>query len=461
MKASSDTHRPLLRTANTIFAPSTAAGKAGVAVIRVSGPQARSALEAITRKACPAPRQAVLSRFSSPSADEVIDRGLVIWFPGPASFTGEDVAEFHVHGGRAVTQAMLDALDKISGLRPAEPGEFTRRAFDNGKLDLTAVEAIADLIAAETEMQRRQAVRQMEGALAEIYEGWRVRVLTCLANLEAWIDFPDEDLPKETANKVFRDVAALVREITQHLGSGYRGEGLRNGIEVAILGLPNVGKSTLINAIARRDVAIVSDIAGTTRDVLEVSLDLGGFPVTIMDTAGLRDRGYATDDPIEKEGMSRATARAEQADVKILVFDATQRPLEDHRIFDFLDDQAIVIVNKCDLAPVAGEHRVGGDLTLSVSAKTGEGLEALLGRIREQVEEKFSLSTTSPSLSRLRHRRALEECLENLRLTESSLPLEIAAEHLRLSARALGRITGRVDVEDILDVIFGDFCIGK
>ncbi len=447
--------------AETIFALSTAVGKAGVGVIRVSGPAARVALEKMIGKSCPPPRRVVLTHISSPLTSDVIDHGLVVWFPGPASFTGEDMAEFHVHGGRAVTQAMLEALDQIPGLRPAEPGEFTRQAFDNGKLDLTSVEGIADLIAAETEMQRRQAVRQMEGALARVYETWRTRVLGCLAHLEAWIDFPDEDLPEETANQVFQEVAALEREIAQHLAAGHRGERLRNGIEIAVIGPPNVGKSSLVNAIARRDVAIVSDVAGTTRDALEISLDLGGFPVTIVDTAGLRDRDYATDDPIEKEGMSRATVRAEHADLKILVFDATHWPVEEHRVFDFLDDQAIVAVNKGDLAPVGREYRVGGVLALSVSAKSGEGLETLLEQIREQVEENFSLNTTSPSLSRMRHRRALEECLETLRLTGASIPLEIAAEYLRLSARALGRITGRVDVEDILDVIFGDFCIGK
>lgn len=435
---------------DTIFAPATAPGRGGVAVIRISGPRAGDALRALTGRPLPEARLATLARLRAADGD-VIDQGLVLWFPHPASFTGEDVAELHVHGGRAVVGGLVEALGALPGLRLAEPGEFTRRAFENGKLDLTEAEAIADLVDAETAAQRRQALRQLGGELGRLYEGWRARLTRALAHIEADIDFPDEDLPDGVAAAVRPELLSLSTEIAAHLADGRRGERLRDGIAIAIVGAPNAGKSSLLNALARREAAIVSERAGTTRDVVEVHLDLGGYPVILADTAGLRE---ATDE-IESEGIRRALARAEESDLKIAVFDGALLPALDERTRALVDESTVRVLNKAD--------RVTGPIPegmVPVSATTGAGVPDLVHRLTAFVAERFD-PAGAPALTRVRHRTALEECRGALlRAIDAPLP-ELAAEDVRLASRALGRITGRVDVEDLLDVIFRDFCIGK
>lgn len=436
---------------DTIVALASAAGRAGVAVLRLSGPRAAQALQTITKRdELPAPRFATLRDLLDPRSGEVMDHALILWFPAPHSFTGEDVAEFHIHGGRAVLAATLHALCSIEGVRPAEAGEFSRRAFENGKMDLTEAEGIADLVDAETAAQRRQALRQMDGELGRLYHGWADRLTQDLAYIEAEIDFADEDIPPDLSAGRREDVAALAREIEAHLQDNRRGERLREGFTVALLGAPNAGKSSLLNALARREAAIVSPIPGTTRDIIEVQLDLGGYPVELADTAGLRE----TADVIESEGVRRALARAEAADLKLLVFDASQPP--DAATRELIGDAALIVANKIDL----GKDSASFPEALFISAKTGEGLAALTARLIEEIERRF-VGAGQPALTRARHRAALEDCHAALARALTAPEVELCAEDLRLAIRALGRITGRVDVEDILDVIFSSFCIGK
>ncbi|HEY2032249.1 MAG TPA: tRNA uridine-5-carboxymethylaminomethyl(34) synthesis GTPase MnmE [Rhizomicrobium sp.] len=434
---------------DTIFAPSTAPGRAGIAVLRVSGPRAKRAVETLTDAPLPAPKQAVLKAFHNPRG-EVIDRGLLLWFEAPASFSGEDIAEFHVHGGRAVIEAMLEALSAIEGLRPAEPGEFTRRAVENGKLDLTQAEALADLIDAQTEAQRKQALGQLSGALSELYEGWRTRLIRAVGLTEAVLDFPDEEVPEEVLNTVREIVTSLVVEIRAHLDDHRRGEVLRDGINLTVFGKPNSGKSSLLNALAQRDVAIVSEIAGTTRDVIEVRLDLGGYPVIVSDTAGLRE----SDDLIEREGVRRAIEKAKTADIALLLVDASDpAPTAGlpPNIGEILD---LVVWNKMDI----GEPRLGG---IPISAKTGAGLPELLSKISELAGKILNSQTNDAPLTRARHRAHLEDVAASLYRSQQVPDRELSGEDLRLALRSLGRITSRVDVENILDVIFREFCIGK
>jgi tRNA modification GTPase len=438
----------------TIFALATGAGRAGVAVVRVSGPEAGSALRSLTRTDLPLPRRA--TRATLGDGDNIIDESLILWFPAPASFTGEDMAELHVHGGRAVPGAVLAALSKIDGLRLAEPGEFTRRAFENGKMDLTAAEGLADLVAAETEAQRRQALRQMQGELGRIYESWRSRLLSALAHMEATIDFSDQDLPSELERTIAPEVNRIKQEIESHLKDERRGERLRDGIRIAILGAPNVGKSSLLNLLARRDAAIVSEVAGTTRDVIEVHLDLGGYPVIVADTAGLRP----TTDRIEAEGVRRAKNQASEADLKLVIFDACQWPKMDDILVELVDDRAMIVINKSDLKTPSGPTAANGRPAIAISAKTGDGIDELLQAITGEVERKIG-DLTQPSLTRGRHREALNDCRNAISRFLMTKTPDLAAEDLRLATRALGRITGRVDVEDVLDVIFREFCIGK
>lgn len=450
----------------TIFALASGAPPAGLAVIRVSGPAAGKALQALAGR-LPKPRQATLVELKKPAGPAagdaeavVLDDALALWFPAPASFTGEDVAELHLHGGRAVIAAVCEALAELPGLSPAESGEFSRRAFENGKLDLTQAEGIADLVAAETEAQRRQALRQTEGALGELYENWRAVLVRALARLEADIDFAeDEELPAGLADDEYGALEELSREITGHLALGHRGERLREGIYVVVLGPTNAGKSSLINSLAGRDAAIVSTVAGTTRDVVEVHLDLNGYPVIVADTAGLR----AAADEIENEGVRRALARAETADLKIVLLEADGWRDIDPQIAALIDDDAIVAVNKSDLFSLPEEISVAGRGAHAISVKTGEGLADLVGDIEGSVARRFGL-TTSPVLTRLRHREALEVCVQSLLrfLAQKNYPAsEMVAEDIRLAMRALGRITGQVDVEDLLDIVFSEFCIGK
>ncbi|MDH3231899.1 MAG: tRNA uridine-5-carboxymethylaminomethyl(34) synthesis GTPase MnmE [Alphaproteobacteria bacterium] len=442
----------------TIFALSSGAGRAGVAVIRISGPAAGAALDALAGTR-PAARHASLRTVRDPANDETLDRALVLWFPAPASVTGEDVAELHVHGGRAVIAGVIEALARQDGLRPAEPGEFTRRAFENGLLDLTAAEGIADLVDAETAAQRRQAQRQTEGVLAALYDGWRERMVEALAHLEAAIDFSDQDLPETVLAKARPALAEVAEAIAIHLDDSHRGERLRDGITVAIVGAPNVGKSSLLNALARREVAIVAETAGTTRDVIEVHLDLGGYPVIVADTAGLRALDPKAADPVEAEGIRRARARAETADIRIVVFDIAEPANPDG--LRMVDDRAVITVNKVDLIKGAPPGRIAERDALAISASSGAGIPALLEKLAELVGERLAAGSEAPALTRTRHRQALGDCLEALKRAERAELPELAAEDARLAVRALGRITGRVDVEDILDVIFRDFCIGK
>ncbi|HTY70403.1 MAG TPA: tRNA uridine-5-carboxymethylaminomethyl(34) synthesis GTPase MnmE [Alphaproteobacteria bacterium] len=446
---------------DTIYAPATAAGRASIAVVRISGPRAGAALEALTARPPPQPRHATRARFIDPGSGEAIDEGLVLWFSRPRSFTGEDVAELHLHGSRAVLSAALAALAAMPGLRLAAAGEFTRRAFDAGKLDLAEVEGLADLIAAETEAQRRQALRQLSGELGRLTEAWRDRVMRALARAEAEIDFPDEDVPGGMIAALGPVLADIAAEIRNHLDDNRRGERLRDGVQVAIVGPPNAGKSSLLNRLARREAAIVSATAGTTRDVVEVQLDLAGYPVVVADTAGLRDlEGNSTaQDEIEREGMRRALARAQTADLKILVLDATQAGV-DPAVCALADANTLVVANKIDVAPAAPE--LAGCRVWGISAKTGMGLDGFMAELAREVMQRLGgVDTAAPAVTRARHREALVECVAALERARGGREAELIAEDLRLASRALGRITGRVGVEDVLDLIFREFCIGK
>ena len=434
---------------DTIYALSTAPGRAGIAVVRVSGPETAHAIETLTGRPPPMPRKAVLMRFFGQDG-AAIDEGLLLYFPAPASFSGEDMAEFHVHGGRAVVEGLFDALSAL-GLRVAEPGEFTRRAFENGKLDLTRAEAIADLIDAETEAQRGQALRQYDGALADLYEDWRSQLVAALAWAEALIDFSDEELPGGTMDRVRQIESRIMKEIQGHLDDSSRGELQREGIVLTVLGLPNAGKSSLVNALAKRDIVIVAETAGTTRDVIEVRLNLGGYLVTLADTAGLRQASEA----VEAEGVRRALARARSADLVLLLLDGSAAdPMAGIPPGTRCD---LTVWNKSDLPWPA--RREG----LTLSLKTGEGLDAVIAAITAKVRERLDSPGEAPVLTRRRHRDALSEAAKSL---ESALAApedrpELLAEDLRLALRALGRIVGSVDVEQILDIVFRDFCIGK
>lgn len=444
---------------DTIFAPATAIGRSGVAIIRISGSKTGKALGRMG-VSIPSPRVMTRARLQDPSSQDVLDECLVAWFLGPNSFTGEDVAELHLHGGRAVVESVLAALKSIGGLRPAEPGEFTRRAFDAGKLDLTQAEALADLVDADTRAQARQALRQMGGALKTRYDDWRERLIKALAHLEAVIDFPDEDLPVETAEALWTTVGILESEIARHLADDGRGERLRNGVHVAIVGPPNAGKSSLLNLLVKRDAAIVSETAGTTRDVIDVHLDLEGYPVLIADTAGLRD----AQDEIESEGVQRAKTRATDADLVIALFDGATYPARDVMTESIVNERTLVAVNKADLLEQAREQEIDIDddwaATHFISVKDGFGIENFISKLTQRVADLCDITAEAP-ITRARHRHALEECCDAMaRARDVDLP-ELAAEDLRLAARALGRLTGHVDVEELLDVVFRDFCIGK
>ena len=504
---------------DTIFALSSGRPPAAIAVVRISGPRASVALESLSGR-LPQPRQASLARLRDPATGESLDEALALWFPSPRSETGEDMAELQLHGGRAVIAAVLAALGRLPGFRPAEAGEFTRRAFENGRMDLTAVEGLADLIGAETEAQRRQAYRQLKGMLGDQAETWRARLIQALALVEAGIDFSDEaDVPAELIRPALAIARELHDEISTALAQAGRGERLRDGLVVAIAGPPNAGKSTLLNRIAKREAAIVSPFAGTTRDVIEVHLDLGGYPVTLLDTAGMRE----TDDPVEQEGVRRARDRAAAADLVLWVTEAGQpmtdfprfggrettegRPMAEPdnlritagSVADTLTEARLpafgpgtatgpmaedppvwVIQNKIDLLLPRGDLQAGAlvggtqastrtneslasneDTFISISATKGAGIEKLLARLEAHSRQFFGQE--SGLITRERHRAHLLAAQSALAraLAEASGREEIIAEELRLASRALGRLTGKIDVEDILDAIFRDFCIGK
>ncbi|HET7448037.1 MAG TPA: tRNA uridine-5-carboxymethylaminomethyl(34) synthesis GTPase MnmE [Methyloceanibacter sp.] len=436
---------------DTIVALASGAMPAAIAVVRISGPRTRNVLEAFGG-GVPEARHAALRDIGPPRLP-AIDRGLVIWFPGPASFTGEDMAELHTHGSRAVVGEVMEAVLSLDGTRLAEPGEFARRAFENGKLDLTQVEGLADLISAETEAQRRQALAQAEGSLRALYEGWRAELLRAQTFMEAGLDFADEgDVVADVALKAEAIVTPLLISISHHLADR-RGERLRDGVRIVIAGRPNVGKSSLLNALAKRDVAIVSEEAGTTRDVLEVHLDLGALPVILSDTAGLRD----TASKVEAEGVRRALSRTEQADVVLWLVDATA-PVWDPPVALGTKPAVIGVLNKIDLAP----HAVPPRQCVQISAKTGQGFDGLIEALEEHATMIAETGAGSPLMTRARHRAELEGARAALqRFGDPSLSPELKAEELRIAARHLGRLTGRINVEEVLGAIFGEFCIGK
>ncbi len=438
----------------TIAALATAPGRSAIAVVRISGPAARAAAERLGARDLE-PRKAALRTIADLATGEVLDRALVLWFPGGASFTGDETVELQLHGGRAVIESVLGALAGL-GVAIAEPGEFTRRAFANGKLDLTEVEALADLIAAETREQQRQASRQFSGRLREQGERWRQTLIRASAMLEAAIDFPDEDLPEEVAMRAHPLIEAVRQDIAAHLEDRGRGERLREGLTVALIGPVNAGKSTLLNALARRDVAIVSEQAGTTRDVLEVHLDLGGYPVTLVDTAGLRD----STDPVEREGIRRARAKAENADVRLVLVEAANPGVWRALGVDPRPDD-LLIFSKIDASSVRGPAGWAGE-TLGLSAKTGEGLETLVDAIAGRAK-RLMTGEAAPLITRARHRQELQATADALAsaLSAPAQSPELIAEEVRRAERALGRLAGRIDVEEVLDVIFSEFCIGK
>ncbi|MBV8564751.1 MAG: tRNA uridine-5-carboxymethylaminomethyl(34) synthesis GTPase MnmE [Methylobacteriaceae bacterium] len=437
---------------DTIFALSSGAGRAAVAVVRLSGAQAAAAVEALCGRR-PAPRRATLTRLRSPATGEILDRALTMWLPGPASFTGEDCAEFHLHGGRAVIAGVIQALAAFPGCRVAEAGEFTRRAFFNGKMDLTAVEGLADLIEAETKAQRDQALRQLAGPLGRQAQAWRERVLQASALVEAEIDFSDEGDVGALSLPAVRALLQPVRDEIARLidRDGRRGERLREGFVVVIAGPPNAGKSTLLNALARRDVAIVSPHAGTTRDALEVSLDLDGLPVVLVDTAGLRE----SQDPVEQEGVARARERARHADL-VLWLEAVDE-LSAGPAPEF-STNTLRVATKIDRGAVLP---VG--IATAISALTGRGIDDLLGRLAASAAENL-VGAESPLITRARHREALlaaKEALDRACAAPMDTMVELLAEDIRLAARRLGRIAGLIDTEEILREIFARFCIGK
>jgi len=440
----------------TIFAVSSGHGRAGVAVIRVSGPAAGRVLDEMAAPR-PKPRYAALRRLTHPDTAEVLDHALVLWFPAPASETGEDMAELQVHGGRAVIQGVLGALAALGGCRLAEPGEFVRRAFENGKLDLTGVEGLADLIDAETAAQRRQALRQADGALYRIYEAWRQGLLGAMALTEAGIDFSDEpDVATDALSRARREIEPIAEAIAAHLDDDHRGELVREGFQVVLAGAPNVGKSSLLNALARRDVAIVSDEPGTTRDVLEVKLELAGLPVVISDTAGIR----TASGKVEEEGIRRALERMRAADLVIWLLDATD-PTAPPPHLGVRADRLLIVHNKADL--LSGRTRTGpAEDALSISAFKGFGLEALIEQLAAIAAARIG-DQEAPALTQERHRQQLLRCRAALssflagRIEEA----ELRAEDLRRAAQALGRLVGAISVEDVLEQVFGRFCIGK
>ncbi|PIR37672.1 MAG: tRNA uridine-5-carboxymethylaminomethyl(34) synthesis GTPase MnmE [Alphaproteobacteria bacterium CG11_big_fil_rev_8_21_14_0_20_39_49] len=441
----------------TIFACATAPIKSGVAIIRVSGSNSPHILKSLTGQGIIPARTALLRKIKNPVTYEIIDEAVILYFPTPNSFTGEDVVEFHIHGSRAVISEMLEILSTFDDTRLACPGEFSKRAFDNGKMDLTEAEGLADLIDAETKAQARQAMRQKQGILGSLYDGWRSELISILANIEAYIDFPDEPIPDDTVAKVVEQVRRLKSSIAKHLNDNRRGEKLRSGINAVIAGAPNTGKSSLINYLSKRDVAIVSEIAGTTRDSIEVHLDLGGYPLTIIDTAGLRKNA----DTIEAQGIKIALQKAQDADINILLFDANQLPDIDKNTLSLVNENSIIVINKIDLKDnITIPDILEKHSPILISTKEQIGLDKLLLRLEEKTKDQLDISS-DPVITRQRHRSLLIET--NISLDNFSLDdeLEIASENLRQAAVSLGKITGHINIEEILDSIFSNFCIGK
>ena len=436
---------------DTIYALSTVVGKAGVAIIRIAGPDSKVVLEQLSGLSGPSPRRAYFCSLRAPESQEVLDEAVFIYFEGPKSFTGDDIVELHLHGSVSVVNDVLEVLSKFPCLRLAEPGEFSKRAFLNGKMDLTRAEGLASLIDAETSVQRRVALRQLSGELEQLYDKWRNDLIAVLALLEAFIDFPDDDVPQDVLKEAAEKVAGLNDAIKRHLQSKNCGEVIARGINIAIVGAPNVGKSTLLNLLSKRDIAIVSNIAGTTRDVLQVKIDLKGYPVVLYDTAGIRE----TDDVIEREGVRRAKKVLDNADIQIAMLDASNVKELDLKELD--NDRQITVLNKSDLSFDLDKY----PNAVHMSALTGEGVEDFLDVLLELISVKYTPSN-EPMITKIRYRKALESCVENLNyFSLEGKPLELAAEDVRLAANSIGSILGKVDVEEILDLIFSSFCIGK
>ncbi|WP_440921968.1 tRNA uridine-5-carboxymethylaminomethyl(34) synthesis GTPase MnmE [Candidatus Pelagibacter sp.] len=442
----------------TIYALSTGPGVSGVAIVRISGPEASKAIKLLTKKDLPTPRIATLRKINNINTSELIDEGIIIWFPGPESYTGEDMAEFHVHGGKAIVLALQNELSKIENFRLAEPGEFTKIAFQNGKINLLKAEGIADLISAETEMQRLQAVKIMKGNSAEKFDNLREKLLKILSFVEAKIDFPEEDLPNENIQQIKKVSTEVLIQITKILNDQKVGETIREGFKIAIVGPTNAGKSSLLNNLSNRDVAIVSEIAGTTRDVIEAHLNIDGYPVIISDTAGIRN----SKDEIEKKGIKLSLDRAENADLKLVVVDAKSIDLSGF-LNDLLKDNAILVVNKSDLINGELDPEVKKLDHVLISLKEGLNLDKLISKIKNKLKTKFIVNEDI-LITRERHRQHLVQCSDNLRNfieKNDKKDFDKGAEDLRLATRHLGMIVGKVDVEEILGSIFNDFCIGK
>ena len=442
----------------SIYALSSGPGISGIAVIRVAGDNVKKVIKLLTGSEPPNPRIATHKKFNKINNFDLIDEGILIWFPGPNSYTGEDMAEFHVHGSIAVVRAILDELSKIENCRLAGPGEFTKMAFQNGKINLLKAESISDLISAETEIQRQQAIKIMSGKSSEKFNSLREKLLKILSNVEAKIDFPEDDLPEDVINNIKIDSEKVRNEIEKMLNDQKVGERIREGFKIAIIGPANAGKSSLLNYLSNRDVAIVSEIAGTTRDVIEAHLNLDGYPVVISDTAGIRE----SQDEIEKKGIKLALKRAEDADLNIIVIEPKSVNFTGF-LNDLVSEKSIIVINKIDLGYKDINQQIEKFNPIFLSIKNETNLDELINRIKDKLKNKF-VSSNETLITRERHRHSLEACVQNLKNFEeknSKEDFDKAAEDLRLATRHLGMIVGKVDVEEILGSIFSDFCIGK
>ena len=442
----------------TIYALSTGPGVSGIAVIRISGKETKVAINKITGKSLPKPRMAVLRKFNKINDNQLIDEGILLWFPGPESYTGEDMAEFHVHGSRAVIKEIQNSLSQIPNLRLAEAGEFTKLAFQNGKINLLKAESVSDLISSETEIQRQQAIKVMSGKSAEKFNLLRERLLKILSKVEAKIDFPEDDLPENILLNIHSETKSIREDIQKILNDQKVGERIREGFKISIIGPTNAGKSSLLNYLSKRDVAIVSEIAGTTRDIIEAHLNLDGYPVVISDTAGIRD----SKDEIEKKGITLALKKSESADLNIIVIEPKSADFTDF-FNDKITKNSILVVNKMDLGTDQISSEIKKHDPIFISIKDEKNLDELINLIKENLKNKF-VSSEDIFITRERHRINLEQCFESLKNFEEKKSLEDfdkAAEDLRLATRYLGIIVGKVDVEEILGSIFNDFCIGK
>ena len=442
----------------TIYALSSGPGISGIAIIRVSGKDTSEVIKQITGENLPSPRVATLKKFNKIDTNELIDEGVIIWFPGPNSYTGEDLAEFHVHGSKAVVSALHSAISKIKNCRLAEPGEFTKIAFQNGKINLLKAESIADLVSSETEIQRKQAIKIMSGKSSDQFNSWREKLLKILSHVEAKIDFPDEDLPNDILSEIQKTSQTVSSEIEKILDDQKVGEKIREGFKIAIVGPINAGKSSLLNFLSKRDVAIVSEIAGTTRDVVETHLNLDGYPVVVSDTAGIRN----SKNEIEKKGIKLALSRAEDADLKLVIVDVKNVDFTEV-LKGLMDENAILVVNKSDLLNGNLNENLKSHDHVLISIKNNSNLDKLISKIKKKLENKF-ISHEDILITRERHRQHLKQCLthlKNFKNKNGSKEFDKAAEDLRLATRHLGMIVGKVDVEEILGSIFNDFCIGK